>query len=57
MIEKALKDEVNYERLIEFKGSVTQMQIDVEELERKIDHQIERYKSIEKSIEELKQNE
>ena len=57
MIEKTLKDKINYDKLVELKQSINDMKVDVEELERKVNRQIEEYKNFEKTIEDLKQNE
>ena len=57
MIEKTLKDKINYDKLVELKENVNNMKVDVEELEKKVNKQIEEYKNFEKTIENLKQNE
>jgi len=54
MIEKTLKDKINYDKLVELKQSINDMKVDVEELERKVNRQIEEYKNFEKTIEDLK---
>jgi len=36
MIEKTLKDKINYDKLVELKENVNNMKVDVEELEKKV---------------------